>query len=313
MVNMKEEKVNLEKFQDPYVTAKGETRASVELVDLRTLWFNTGTRCNLSCENCYIESNPKNDRLAFITAGDVEPYLDEIKHQSLKTQEIGLTGGEPLLNPHIVEILDLCLERGYRTLLLTNAFRIERYKADFKRLAESYKDQFVVRVSLDHYTPEIHEEERGKGTFAPALKNIHWLYENGVKVAVAGRSLSNENPKECRQGYIKMLKSEEILLDFDSQQDLVVFAEMDPKGDVPEITTACWDILQKSPDQMMCSNSRMVAKRKGEEESKVLACTLLAYDSQFEMGTTLENSKKSVQLNHRFCAQFCVLGGSSCS
>jgi len=50
------------KFQDPDITAKGEPRAYVSLNKLETLWFNTGTLCNLTCVNCYIESSPRNDR-----------------------------------------------------------------------------------------------------------------------------------------------------------------------------------------------------------------------------------------------------------
>ena len=49
------------KFQDALVTAKGEARAHVALRALETLWFNTGTLCNLTCRNCYIESSPRND------------------------------------------------------------------------------------------------------------------------------------------------------------------------------------------------------------------------------------------------------------
>ena len=45
-----------EKFQDQSVTADGKQRASVSLVSLNTLWINTGTMCNLTCRNCYIES-----------------------------------------------------------------------------------------------------------------------------------------------------------------------------------------------------------------------------------------------------------------
>ena len=55
------------KFRDPFVTAKGEARAQVSLRALETLWFNTGTLCNLTCRNCYIESSPRNDRLAYLT------------------------------------------------------------------------------------------------------------------------------------------------------------------------------------------------------------------------------------------------------
>jgi hypothetical protein len=66
------------KFRDPFVTAKGETRAQVPLHALATLWFNTGTLCNLTCCNCYIESSPRNDRLAYLTRQEVSDYLAEI-------------------------------------------------------------------------------------------------------------------------------------------------------------------------------------------------------------------------------------------
>ncbi len=65
------------KFRDPAVTAKGERRAVVGLGALRTLWINTGTLCNITCRNCYIDSSPKNDALVYITAAEVEAYLDE--------------------------------------------------------------------------------------------------------------------------------------------------------------------------------------------------------------------------------------------
>ena len=44
-----------------------------------------------------------------------------------------------------------------------------------------------------------------------------------------------------------------------------------------------------------------------------MPCTLLAYENEFELGTSLAEAEKKVYLNHRFCAEFCVLGGASCS
>ena len=58
------------KFAHPDITAKGETRASVHFTGLKTLWLNTGTLCNIECANCYIESSPRNDRLAYLTRAD---------------------------------------------------------------------------------------------------------------------------------------------------------------------------------------------------------------------------------------------------
>jgi hypothetical protein len=57
----------------------------------------------------------------------------------------------------------------------------------------------------------------------------------------------------------------------------------------------------------------MVVKRRGAARPVVLACTLLAYDPRFELGTTLAEAGGEVALNHPHCAKFCVLGGASCS
>src|ERR1700745_868303 len=59
------------KFRDPERTATGARRASVALRRLQTLWFNTGTLCNITCQNCYIESSPRNDLLLYLTRDEV--------------------------------------------------------------------------------------------------------------------------------------------------------------------------------------------------------------------------------------------------
>jgi len=112
-----------QKFQDPFVTARGERRAQVTLEALKTLWFNTGTLCNLTCANCYIESSPRNDRLVYLTTSEVIEYLDEIEREGLGTELIGFTGGEPFMNPALPAMLGQALSRGYRVLVLTNAMK----------------------------------------------------------------------------------------------------------------------------------------------------------------------------------------------
>ena len=67
-----------QKFEHPDITAKGEERASVTLSSLNTLWFNSGSLCNITCKGCYMESSPTNDNLVYINAHEVRSYLDEI-------------------------------------------------------------------------------------------------------------------------------------------------------------------------------------------------------------------------------------------
>jgi uncharacterized Fe-S cluster-containing radical SAM superfamily protein len=302
------------KFRDPYRTAKGEPRAWVALKRLRTLWFNTGTLCNLTCRNCYIESSPKNDRLVYLSAPEVAAYLDEIERCGLGTEEIGFTGGEPFMNPEFPAMLEAALGRGYRVLVLTNAMRpMMKMAGLLKSLREHHSRRLVVRVSLDHYSPTLHEWERGRRSWEPARRGLAWLVENGFVVHVAGRRFSGEPEAVLRAGYARLFREWALPIDADDPVQLVLFPEMDATKDVPEITTACWGILGVSPDAMMCANSRMVVKRKGDARPTVVSCTLLPYDRQFELGSTLREAMGAVPLNHPHCARFCVLGGASCS
>ena len=306
--------IDTSKFRDPRVTANGAARASVSLKALRTLWINTGTLCNLTCVNCYIESSPTNDRLVYITTGEVGAYLDEIAADELFTEEIGYTGGEPFMNPDMIDILDLTLSRGFRALVLTNAMRpMAKVQDGLLALREKYGAQLVLRVSVDHYDLAHHEKERGPRSWQPAIDGLKWLSENGFNINIAGRTFWNETQEELRTGYGAMFTDIGLTIDSNDPVDLVLFPEMDEMADVPEITTACWNILDVSPDAMMCATSRMVVKRRGADKPVVMPCTLLPYDERFEMGGTLADAAADVPLNHPHCAKFCVLGGGACS
>ncbi len=302
------------KFRDPFVTAKGEARAQVTLRALETLWFNTGTLCNLTCRNCYIESSPRNDRLAYLTRDDVGSYLDEIARDGLPTRLIGFTGGEPFMNPDIIAMLDDVLSRGFDALVLTNAMKpMRRLRPQLLALRETHGARLRIRVSLDHYSPAMHEAERGRRSWAPAIDGLVWLARNGFAIDVAGRRFSGEPEVDLRAGFARLFAELDVPVDADDPVRLMLFPEMDAQRDVPEITTACWGILHKSPDDVMCASGRMVVKRNGAAAPAVLACTLLAYDPQFELGRTLAEAARPVPLNHAYCASFCVLGGAACS
>ncbi len=303
-----------EKFMQEAMTAQGEARASVALTALRTLWINTGTLCNLSCPSCYIESTPRNDRLAYITADEARAYLDEIARDGLPTQEIGFTGGEPFLNPQIMEMMEDALSRGLRVMMLTNAMRpMRRLERELLALNARHGARLTMRVSLDHYTQKLHELERGPRAWAPAIEGLQWLARNGFRIHVAGRMYTGEAEGLVRAGYGRLFAELGLPMKAPDPIELVLFPEMDERADVPEITTACWGILHKSPADVMCASSRMVVKRKGAAAPAVLACTLLAYDTRFELGETLAEASRDVSLNHPHCARFCVLGGAACS
>jgi len=304
------------KFQDPMRTAKGEERAFVAFDGFQTLWFNTGTLCNITCVNCYIESSPTNDRLVYLSPQDVVPFLDELAEVQPGSVEIGFTGGEPFLNPDIIEILTLALERGHPVLLLTNAMRPmmrPRVQEGVQGLITRFGDQLTFRVSLDHWSASFHDQERGEGGFDETCVGLDWLAAQGAKLAIAGRTLWGESQEASQAGFRALVAARNWPIDVEQPLSLVLFPEMDARVDVPEITPACWGILGVDPTGLMCASSRMIVKRKGATAPVVLPCTLLPYEPEFEMGETLAASLGSVRLNHPHCAKFCVLGGGSCS
>lgn len=315
--------VSSRKFENPDWTAKGEQRAIVALNRLDTLWINTGTLCNITCRNCYIESSPSNDRIAYISAGEATKFLDEAR--ALHTREIGFAGGEPFLNPDFPVMLEAALARGFSVLVLTNAMlpmQRPRIKAQLLAQKKQYGEALTIRVSLDHFTQALHEIERGEGAWAKTIDGLDWLAANGFQLAIAGRTCWNETDATARSGYESLIKSRGWPIDASDHKRLMLLPEMDAGYDGPEITTQCWSILKKSPSEMMCATSRMVVKRKGAAAPVVLPCTLLPYDTAFEMGATLSEAAAAdggmfalgaVKLCHKNCAKFCVLGGGSCS
>ena len=313
------------KFEHPDWTATREPRATVALDRLETLWINTGTLCNITCQNCYIESSPGNDRLVYITRAEAAAYYDEIAAQGLGTREIGFTGGEPFMNPHMLGLVEDALLRGFQVLVLTNAMQPmqrPRIKNGLLDLHQRLGGRLTLRVSLDHYGQALHEAERGARSWAKAIAGLDWLARSSFKIAIAGRTCWDEAEADARAGYGRLIHEHGWPIDPANPAELVLLPEMDGRLDVPEITTRCWAILNKRPGDMMCASSRMVIKRRGATRPAVVPCTLIPYDPAFEMGSTLGDASRTdggmfangaVKLCHPHCSKFCVLGGGRCS
>ncbi len=301
-------------FSDPHRTLDGSRRAFVDFDGLDTLWVNTGTLCNIQCANCYIESSPTNDALVYLRRDELAPYLAEAK--AMAAREIAFTGGEPFMNPDMALMAEDALEAGFSVLVLTNAMRpAMRPKVQEAMLAlqSRFADRLALRISLDHHSKDQHDQERGKGSFDIAVEGVKWYAAKGFTLSVAGRSLWAETPEVAHAGYQRLFDEIGLNLQANNPAHLVMFPEMDEQAPTPEITEACWDILNVAPSSMMCANTRMLVKRKGAAAPVLLACTLIPYDAAFEMGETLQEASGPVRLNHPHCSKFCVLGGASCS
>ncbi len=257
------------KFKDPFITADGSARAFIEAKKIKTLWFNTGTLCNIECKNCYIESSPKNDRLVYLTFEEVKSFIDEAINKNLATNEIGFTGGEPFMNKDILKMIEYSLSKNFKVLVLSNAMKpMLNRKEDLLKLNHQ---NLTIRVSIDHYEKEKHEEIRGKNTFDVMMEGLLWLNQNNFNYTLATRLLWGEQEDQLRDNFNKFIDKYNLKLDAKSEQQLVAFAEMDEKSDTPEITNCLLEYIRKNPDDIMCSWSRMVVKKKARKPSVSLA------------------------------------------
>ena len=171
----------------------------------------------------------------------------------------------------------------------------------------------TIRISLDHYKKEFHEKIRGKNTWSQLIENISWLSNNKFNINIASKIKAFEKEDDLRKRFQDFFNKLKININAYDKESLILFPIMNIKNPAAEITQECWAKLNKNPNEIMCSSSRMVVKKKEEENTKILACTLITKDKSFELGNSLTSSEKKVFLNHPYCSQFCVLGNSSCS
>ena len=237
--------------------------------------------------------------------------MNEAKEEGFNLLEIGFTGGEPFLNKDFSKMLNHSVQQNVEVLVLTNAMKPMLNKRS--EILYLNKDKLTFRVSIDHVDQKKHEKIRGQNSYKSMIEGIKWLRDNNFRISLATRLMWGESEEQTRKAFKGFISKHELPIDISSTKDLVTFAEMDVKQDTPEITTECWTILNKNPESIMCSSSRMVVKKKGKEQPSVIACTLLPYDEAFDLGSTLKESMQRIYLNHPHCSKFCVLGGSSCS
>jgi predicted phosphodiesterase len=285
--------------------------AQVRLERLETLWFNTGTLCNLACKGCYIESSPRNDALSWLSLSAVRTLLDEAAERHPELREVAFTGGEPFMNPEIMEMLETALDRDLRVLVLTNAMTpLRHHLPALRKLAGQ---DLHLRVSLDHYTEAGHTALRGPRAWGPALEGISALLDAGFAPSIAARfNPAEEDEAATRAGFAALFHGQGWEIDAFNDQHLVLFPEMSVPAASPGVSEAAWAALHPRGADAMCRTARMVVQRKGAPDISIVACTLLPFEPRFELGRTLAEATRPVTLDHPHCARFCVFGASSC-
>jgi len=291
------------------VTKTGEPRGRIRLQRLKELWINTGSLCNLACPFCFENCSPTSRRLDQVSFDDVRPYIDQAIEMGV--ERISFTGGEPFVNKDFIQILDYVLERK-PCLILSNGTSPLLDKLDQIKAFTQKPYELVIRLSLDFPDAELHDANRGAGSFAKTMQSLKALGDCGIKTAAARIHFADENSAEIQQQYAELFQQHGL------PQTLTVaeFPDLANAGtnrDTPEISENCIKTYYGSPKQQssfMCSYSRMLVKK--NSKMSLFACTLVDDDDFFDFGDDFTQALTTdAILKHHRCFD-CFSCGVAC-
>lgn len=161
-------------------------RGKVKLPDgcppLNTYYVYLTGGCNLACRHCWL--TPKFQQNGD-TGGHLEYDLFDLAIREglpLGLSHVKLTGGEPLLHPDFLKMVDLLKQNNLGLTIETNGTLLDKKIAHY--LKEKSNLGFIA-LSLDGATSESHDSFRGvKGSFEKACRAIRYLAEEGFRPQV---------------------------------------------------------------------------------------------------------------------------------
>ena len=150
------------------------------------LWLYTNFDCNLACDYCCVRSSPSSERRP-LGLERVQRIAREAAE--LEVADLFVTGGEPFLLEDIGPILEACAAAATTTVLTNGMLFHGRRRAALEALP---RDRLVLQVSLDSPEPSLHDQRRGRGSWAKAVRGIAVARELGFRVRVAATIASEE-------------------------------------------------------------------------------------------------------------------------
>ena len=172
------------------------------------------TRCNLDCEWCYLSCS-RNKSGEDMDPEDFSRITDTLKKSGIT--QITISGGEPLLHPHVIDFVRLAADSGFVTHMNSNGWLMSGEMA--KRLGAAGLTQ--VQMNIDHTDPVAHDAIRGAdGSFGRAIRAFRNVREAGMK-AVSQTVLTRRNADVATE-----------IMDFSRKMgaDRVRFWDMVPSG-----------------------------------------------------------------------------------
>jgi len=139
--------------------------------------WNLIRRCNLTCKHCYSVSADR-DFPNELTLPEIHGVMEDLRRYGVPV--LILSGGEPLMHPHIFDISRRAKAMGFYVGLSSNGTRIdERCIEELAAVGYDY-----VGISIDGMRETHDRFRRMQGAFDLALRGVRLCREAGIKVGL---------------------------------------------------------------------------------------------------------------------------------
>jgi hypothetical protein len=119
-------------------------------------WIEPTTYCNIACLGCYRGVDKPDHQMFHLELEELKSQIDWfVSKRNVHT--ISIAGGEPLMYPHIFELISYAAKAKCRVMLYTNGVLLTREMA--LKLAEAGLTQVVVHVDRFQSRPDIKQGE----------------------------------------------------------------------------------------------------------------------------------------------------------
>jgi heme d1 biosynthesis radical SAM protein NirJ len=139
--------------------------------------WNLTRRCNLTCKHCYALS-ADHHYPGELGEAEMIQVLEDLKRYGVPA--LILSGGEPLLSPHLWKVATRARELGFHLGLSTNGTLIDPATAD--RIAAHGFD--YVGISIDGLRETHDKFRRLQGAFDASMGALRMLRERGVNIGM---------------------------------------------------------------------------------------------------------------------------------
>jgi len=137
--------------------------------------FDITSACNLKCAHCLREDRKE---ATYLPIEIFEKALTQSKKYGMYATVF--TGGEPLIHPEFIEMVDMVAKHGIFYHIVTNGVRTDmlaKLVEDKGRL----KTLQSISMSLDGATEETNDRVRGKGVYRKVMASTAYLKAKGIK------------------------------------------------------------------------------------------------------------------------------------